>query len=75
MFPLPWCAASMSKLETKNKPSLLPGDPDAEFASSEMEDDSDVDVDELLQLDAKGNVINGNYGKVCACCLCACMRL
>lgn len=46
---------------------MLPGDPDAEFASAEMEDDSDVDVDELLELDAKGNVINGNYGKVCMC--------
>ncbi|CAM9820296.1 unnamed protein product [Pylaiella littoralis] len=45
------------------QPSLLPGDPDAEFASYEAGDDSDVDVDEPLEMDCKGNVVNGNYGK------------
>lgn len=50
------------------QPSLLPGDPAAEFASAEvgeLRDDSDVDVDGLLELDAKGNVVSGNFGEVC----------
>lgn len=73
LFPSPscWCAAVICKktwqTNKQKQPSLLPGDPDAEFASAEVEDDSDVDVDELLELDAKGNVINGNYGKVYTC--------
>ena len=49
------------------KPSLLPGDPAAEFAGAEagdMRDDSDVDVDGLLELDSKGEVVRGNYGVV-----------
>lgn len=48
------------------QPSLLPGDPAAEFAGSEsadMRDDSDVDVDGLLELDSKGEVVRGNYGE------------
>ena len=39
----------------------------AEFAGSEagdIRDDSDVDVDGLLELDSKGEVVRGNYGEV-----------
>lgn len=58
------CCNETKRNETKTQPSLLPGDPDAEFASYEAGDDSDVDVDEPLEMDCKGNVVNGNYGKV-----------
>ena len=49
---------------------MLPGDPAAEFAGSEgggIRDDSDVDVDGLLELDSKGEVVRGDYGEVCMC--------
>ena len=56
---------------------MLPGDPNSEFSSAdvgEARDDSDVDVDGVLELDAKGEVITGFYGKVrvrlCCCVLC-----
>ncbi|CAN0019014.1 unnamed protein product [Ectocarpus sp. 12 AP-2014] len=49
------------------QPSLLPGDPDVEFDGEvdvgDMRDDSDVDVEGLLDLDSKGNVIVCNHGK------------
>ena len=66
------CLASIGE-----QPSLLPGDPNSEFSSAdvgEARDDSDVDVDGVLELDAKGEVITGFYGKVrvrlCCCVLC-----
>lgn len=53
---------------TVRQPSLLPGDPDVEFDGEvdvgDPRDDSDVDVEGLLDLDSKGNVIVGNHGKV-----------
>lgn len=49
---------------------MLPGDPNSEFSSAdvgEARDDSDVDVDGLMELDGKGEVITGFYGKVSSC--------
>lgn len=47
---------------------MLPGDPDMEFDAEvdlgDPRDDSDVDVEGLLDLDSKGNVIVGTHGKV-----------
>lgn len=58
-------------MKTRKQPSLLPGDPNSEFASADVgeeRDDSDVDVDGLLELDSKGEVVTGFYGKVLMLC-------
>lgn len=68
-FCLAACAlrARHQNPENPKQPSLLPGDPNSEFSSAdvgEARDDSDLDVDGLLELDGKGEVITGYYGKV-----------